>query len=148
VLEERTMQEILALKDSFKAVGQTDFHMYRQPVPWSEVTGVERGGTYRRNIPTNWYFTVAAEGLNFRFNFDIEPASANGTAGYSIDVAAIQDALRRLPRDVARRWSAELSESARLMREEAEKDQEWINKQWLLVKFMEDAISFSPAVQS
>lgn len=136
---DRTVEEYLSLAEHYKAIGSTKFYMHNDPIPWEKVTGVKPGGLWRSGISISYYFTVEIDGLEFEYAYDIEPHSASGTGGYAIDTAGIRATMAKLPKEVAVRWGEMLAESAVKMREYLQEQQDWYDRQWGKVHFMETA---------
>lgn len=59
--------------------------------PWHLEAKCEPGGSHRLEIHTSCWFraTEPKSGLKFRWDFDIEPYSANGSGSYKIDTAGV-----------------------------------------------------------
>ena len=84
---------------SLRAVGMTEIYLHDTgDEPWHLVTSCEDGGSHRLDIATSVWFLAKdpKTGLTFRWNFDIEPHSANGKGSYEIDAPACRAVLEKL----------------------------------------------------
>lgn len=131
-------QDVLALSEHYIAIGDLKHYFHDEPIPWERVSEVRTGGLYRNGIPVSWDFVVWEGPMEFIFSMDIEPPSANGTAGYALDTAAIGEAVKKLPPDVARDWSSQMATYAAKRRRELEDNKEYIRQQRAMVEFVEN----------
>jgi hypothetical protein len=86
----------------YLAIGQKEIYLSKhdgyKDFPWDFAEKCEPGGSHRLEISTDvWFYAKHPCGLEFRWSFDIEPASANVKAHYQIDVTGIREALAKLP---------------------------------------------------
>jgi hypothetical protein len=115
-----------------KQLGQTDIYLSHdeKDFPWAHVTSVEAGGSHRLNISTSVSFRAThPSGLTFRWSYDIEPHSANGSGHYHIDVAGCQRVLALLPMTVRREFRAYLAGCAAAVLKSANEYQAIANKE-------------------
>lgn len=81
---------------ALRALGANrDVYLSKGPYPWHLVKMCSDGGTHRIEINTDVRFTGydSETDLTFRWSFDIEPRSANGTGSYDIDVTGCHEVL-------------------------------------------------------
>jgi hypothetical protein len=96
--------QVLQNAAHYKALGMNDIYLddTSGALPWEHTVSVEEGGSHRLDISTNVWFRAKEPntGLTFRWSFDIEPYSANGSGSYHIDVDSCKRVLALLPSDV------------------------------------------------
>lgn len=99
--------------------------------PWHLVTDCKPGGSHRMELDTNVWFLAKnpSNGLEFRWSFDIEPYSANGTGSYAIDAAACRDVMTRLPITARTQFRTYLSDCADKVQKKGLEWREIANKQ-------------------
>lgn len=95
-----TYKEAIVKAESIKNLGIDEIYL-DSDYPWQLVTSCEPGGSHRLEIATDvWFYAYDPKTeLNFRWSFDIEPRSANGSSSYHINVEGIRDVLSRLGED-------------------------------------------------
>lgn len=110
-----------------KALGTKEIYLGGDDIadkPWHLAESCESGGSHRLDIYTNVWFKGKdpKTGLQFRWSFDIEPYSANGTGSYQIDAPACRKVLALLPEKCHKAFRDYLSECAIAVRKKAD---EW-----------------------
>lgn len=111
---------------ALKSLGQHDVYLRDEigdDYPWHLASDFEPGGSHRLDIATSGWFSCNHEsGLRFRWSFDIEPYSANGTGSYQIDAAACRSVMRKLNEPMRAEFRKYLLECAQKV---AAKGVEW-----------------------
>lgn len=109
------VEDAVANAEHYKALGIDEVYLSDDegPFPWEFVTSCRPGGSHRLEISTDVWFTAEHPcGMSFRWTFEIEPYSANGSGHYQIDVDKIAAALKRLPEKAAAEFRVYLAECA------------------------------------
>jgi hypothetical protein len=117
-----TYKKAVENADALKALGQTRVYLYGNDKerPWKYVTNAQPGGSHRLDIHTNVLFTAEHPcGIQFEWNFDIEPHSANGNPQYAIDIKGCQEVLAKIPQGPREQFAKQLRDSAAAVRENA-----------------------------
>lgn len=79
-----TYKKAIELKDNLLAIGEDTIWLRggmksgRDELPWSLVTRVESGSTWRLDMPASVSFIAEQDGLTFRWSMDLEERDANG----------------------------------------------------------------------
>lgn len=110
-MNDRDWMKAVELAEHYKALGQADdIYLYGQlDCPWGYVTGFSAGGSHRLEIATGVSFVAKhPSGLTFRWNFELEPHSADGSGSYHIDMDGILGVLDKLPPAMAVSFKAYL----------------------------------------
>jgi len=95
-MDEKPFTEYVRLANHYLATGTDQVYLCGEK-PWSIATEFEPGGSHRLDISTSgWFSGNHPCGLRFRWSFDIEKRSANGSGSYQIDVEAIQRVLAKV----------------------------------------------------
>lgn len=101
----------------YLAVGTNELYLDEGPFPWELASSCEPGGSHRLDIATSVWFRAKHKcGLTFRWNFDIEPRSADGSGSYHIDIAGCHSVLSKLNGECAtqfKKYLADCSEKVR-----------------------------------
>jgi len=120
----KTWQEHVRLAPHYLEIGQTEVYLEREDMaPWELVTGVDTGGTHRLDICVSVVFRAKHPcGLTFRWYFDLEDRSANGSSLYSMRVKDIEALFDRLPVRARQSFKNILSDTAAAV---ALKAREW-----------------------
>lgn len=123
-MHDYTYEAATQYAEALLALGEKEIYLHEDPFPWHLVVSCEPGGSHRLEISTNVWFRAddPKTGLSFRWAFDIEPRSANGTAGYHIDIAGCQKVLSLLSLDVKVQFQQYLADCAAKVRD---KGHEW-----------------------
>lgn len=99
-LEKMTYAEAVKKVESIKILGINEIYLNCKNgvLPWKLVTRCDPGGLHRLEISTDvWFYaTDTKHNLNFRWSFELEPRSANGSGSYHIDIDNIRKVLRLL----------------------------------------------------
>lgn len=115
-----TYESATKAAEHLKAIGMTDISLWRDPnPPWHLATSCEPGGSHRLDISTDasFYAEDPKTGLTFRWSFDIEPMSANGTGSYQINAAGCKTVLSKLRGEARAQFRAYLSACAAKVRD-------------------------------
>jgi hypothetical protein len=126
----------------YLAVGQHEIYLSdSDEKPWALAIRCEPGGTHRLDINTDvWFYAQHSSGLQFRWSFDIEPRSANGTGSYDIDVNAIQNVLYKLPPKVQLQFKNYLMTCIEAVENKAVEWQAITDKQYATARRLKTAI--------
>ncbi len=94
-----TYQEAVEKASALKAIGDTEIYLSKGVFPWHLVTHCSPGGSHRMEISTDvWFYAHdPVTELDFRWSFDIEPRSANGSGTYHIDFENCKVVMDKLP---------------------------------------------------
>ena len=64
-MTDESWREIIKKAEAYKAIGQTDIHLFRAPeYPWGQVTEVKEGSTWRFNQPVSVSFSASIVNLS------------------------------------------------------------------------------------
>lgn len=100
-MREEDYCRVLQNASHYRALGISEVYLdsSSSAFPWQYVTSVEEGGSHRLDINTSVWFRAKepTSGITFRWTFDIEPYSANGSGSYHIDVGSCKRVLALLP---------------------------------------------------
>ena len=110
-LDNPDWRRVVELAPNYLAIGNTDVYLSHSDddYPWEWVTSCEPGGSHRLDIATSVTFRAEHPcGLTFRWSFDLEPRSANGSGSYQIDTSGIARVLAKLPAQGAKDFRAYL----------------------------------------
>lgn len=123
-MRDYTYEKATQHADALSALGETEIYLHKEPFPWHLAVSCEPGGSHRLEICTRVWFRAddSGSGLSFRWAFDIEPRSANGTAGYHIDTKGCRRVLSLLPLEAKVQFQEYLSNCAAKVRD---KGHEW-----------------------
>lgn len=99
MLNDVSYEKAVKLADHYKAIGQAEIYLFENGKrPWEHVISCEAGGSHRLEIATDVNFRAKdPSGLVFRWSFDIEERSANGSGSYKVRTAEIQRICKLLP---------------------------------------------------
>jgi hypothetical protein len=98
MLHDMTRAEALEKADALKSLNQIDVYLCdASDFPWSNVTDVEGGGSYRFSGPCGLYLIAEENGLRFKLNFDFEGRDANGRRVSLFDRDRLRDLVLKLP---------------------------------------------------
>jgi hypothetical protein len=127
----KSYKEIEALVKSYKSIGQTEHHLSEGDFPWQWAYSCEEGGSHRLDISTNVWFRAKSPitGMEYRWTFDIEPWSANGSTMYQIDVVGCRKVLASLPDGVKVIFKGYLTNCARSVEKRAQEYYEFYKRQ-------------------
>ena len=98
-----TFAKAVAQAEALKALGKTDVYLAsytedEKNFPWSLVTKVEAGGSYRLNGPVGARCVAPhPSGLTFTWSFDFEWPRANGASRSQFNRAYLREIMDRLP---------------------------------------------------
>lgn len=109
-----TYSEALKKAAALREIGETSIYLSGGEFPWEHVVSVEPGGSHRMDISTDVRFEAQCpeSGLGFRWNFDIEPRSADGKGSYEIDALACREVTKLLRGEPLAQWRVYLRECA------------------------------------
>lgn len=115
-MNELNWRQAVEQAEHYKAIGQADVYLYGgndDDYPWEYASKVEEGGSHRLDISTNVRFSADhPSGITFRWTFDIEPHSANGSGSYQIDTKAIEGIFPLMPEPAQRQFAKYLATCA------------------------------------
>lgn len=101
-----TYESAIANSAALRSLGQTEIYLSAGEMPWAKATTCEPGGTHRLDMATSvWFGADHESGLHFRWSFDIESRSANGTGSYAIDVEACREVMKKLGPDARQKFA-------------------------------------------
>ncbi|MDE2105668.1 MAG: hypothetical protein KGL39_51045 [Patescibacteria group bacterium] len=138
-LKPPTWRERLKHAAAYIETGNTDLylgHGDEEDLPWEHCNNLGPIGSHRLEINTDVWFEADVEGLHFRWTFDIEPHSANGSGSYEIDVAGCQRVLALLPPATRQKFRAYLAECAAAVAKKAEEWQRIADSQRRAAEFL------------
>jgi len=130
---ELTYKEAIRKAKSLRAVGMTEIYLRDgSEYPWHLATSCEDGGSHRLDISTSVRFRAkdAKSGLTFRWNFEIEPHSANGKGSYEIDAAGCRSVLEKLNEPARKLFREYLGRCAEKVHEKAHEWQAIASRQF------------------
>lgn len=98
MLNEKPFREYVKNAGHYLAIGEKEIYLFGdQEKPWEIATSCEGGSSHRMDIATSVNFRGPHPcGLTFRWSWDLEPRSANGSGSYQVDTAGIQRVLAKL----------------------------------------------------
>ena len=115
-MNEKNWHTVVEQAEHYLAIGHDEVYLSGEnngDYPWEYVVGCKPGGSHRLDISTDvWFNAEHPSGMKFRWTFDIEPHSANGSGQYQIargDVIACLSKLQGQARDEFRRYLDECS---------------------------------------
>ena len=123
------------LAEHYKAIGNNEIYLAGYEgvteFPWEFVTHCEPGGSHRLEIATDvWFNAKTPSGMEYRWSFDIEPRSANGSSSYDISVAEIRRVFQMLPDKARESFKAYLKTCATAVRKKADEWSAMVTKQY------------------
>lgn len=130
-----TYIEAIKQAEHIKAIGLDEVYLYGDgkpygDYPWRWVTKVEDGGTHRLDISTSiWFIAKDPSGILFRWNFDLEPRSANGSGMYHIDVAGCRRVMSLLPVAARSLFQKRLDNTAAAIEKWIAETETWLRKE-------------------
>lgn len=90
-MHDLTYKKALELKEHLLAIGETSIYLRCGPelsqddLPWSKVTKVENGSSWRLDMPSSVRFIVDEAGLTFQWSMDLEKRDASGRGVHMFD---------------------------------------------------------------
>ena len=102
-MREKKFSEIMALKEHYKAIGETSFYLDNDDpsLPWERAFSIEPGGLWRFNTPVSFRVeTCLIDGFTFKWSVDIEPRDANGKGYLDVDTQRMMLVYNKLPKEL------------------------------------------------
>lgn len=114
-------KEAIRKSESIKNLGIEEIYL-TSDFPWTLATDCSPGGSHRLEISTSvWFYaTEPNTGLKFRWSFDIEPHSANGSGKYCIDVDGVEKIISVLPDKAKKQFLEYLKDCASKVQKNAD----------------------------